>query len=110
MTIDNGPTICMMSIAEGVTDKPTLDLRKEPLCLTPQEETKLSHFLNTELPRFNQVRGVTPLRRHKIHLENSDPIKQRYRPQNRAGATYCANCAFAQGGKRQGAANRQLKA
>ena len=82
MTIDNGPTICMMSIAEGVTDKPTLDLRKEPLCLTPQEETKLSHFLNTELPRFNQVRGVTPLTRHKIHLENSNPIKQRYRPQN----------------------------
>ena len=55
---------------------------KTPLTLTQDEESRLRAFLNRELPLFENIKGTTPLLEHHIHLNNPEPIKQRYRPQN----------------------------
>ena len=55
---------------------------KTPLTLTAEEESRLQIFLSEQLVLFEQIRGTTPLIKHKIRLINSEPIKQRYQPRN----------------------------
>lgn len=54
----------------------------DPLQITASENPRLKQFLDCELSKFEKIRGVTPLIVHTIHLEQSDPIKQRYCPRN----------------------------
>ncbi|XP_018578275.1 uncharacterized protein LOC108916491 [Anoplophora glabripennis] len=49
---------------------------------SPTEEEKLESFLETDLPSFKDLHGTTGLIQHQIRLSQSEPIKQRYRPQN----------------------------
>lgn len=51
---------------------------------SPTEEQKLQKFLQSEIPKFEHVHGLTPLAEHKIRLKPTKPIKQRYRPRNPA--------------------------
>lgn len=70
-------------VGQRIFDSPIVSLDpKEPLILTPQEERKLQEFLETELPKFDNIKGTTHLIQHEIKLLNPEPIKQRHRPQN----------------------------
>lgn len=51
---------------------------------TGTEKQSLTKFLETELTKFNQVKGVTTLTKHEIRLTKNTPIKQRHRPLNPA--------------------------
>ena len=53
-----------------------------PLTLTADEEHKLNKFLARQLPLFEKIKGTTPLIQHEIRLTETEPIKQRYQPQN----------------------------
>lgn len=53
-----------------------------PLVLTAIEENRLKEFLAAEIPKFTELKGTTPLIQHEIRLLSTEPIKQRYRPQN----------------------------
>ncbi|XP_044766949.1 uncharacterized protein LOC123322930 [Coccinella septempunctata] len=68
------PTQSLNTIAERPTGS--------HLELTPREQQQLQEFLTTELAKFKDIKGTTPLVEHKIHLLKKEPIKQRYRPQN----------------------------
>lgn len=48
--------------------------------LKPDDDVSLMHFLDNELKLFDLVPGRTRVVRHRIVLENSTPIKQRYYP------------------------------
>ncbi|XP_044757783.1 uncharacterized protein LOC123315941 [Coccinella septempunctata] len=51
--------------------------------LSGEEKVRLEEFLQTELKAFEKLRGTTPLIQHRIKLKpGTEPIKQRYRPQN----------------------------
>ncbi|KAG5864980.1 hypothetical protein JTB14_015263 [Gonioctena quinquepunctata] len=50
--------------------------------LTPQEERQLKRFLDFELPLFRENQGLARGVQHHIRLKTSEPIKQRYQPQN----------------------------
>jgi hypothetical protein len=52
---------------------------------SPPENDRLTKFLDTELPKFDEVTGRTSLIEHTIRLkENAIPVKQRYYPRNPA--------------------------
>ena len=55
-----------------------------PSHLTTSEIKQLEHFLENEMKKFNKIKGATSLIQYQIQLENSVPIKQRYRPRNPA--------------------------
>ncbi|KAG5866545.1 hypothetical protein JTB14_028467 [Gonioctena quinquepunctata] len=55
---------------------------KENTGLTPQEERQLKRFLDFELRLFRENQGLARGVQHHIRLKTSEPIKQRYRPQN----------------------------
>lgn len=40
------------------------------------------HFLDNKIPKFKQIKWVTPLIKYTIHLLQTEPIKQRYQPRN----------------------------
>jgi len=52
--------------------------------LTTDEHQVLKQFLKRELNKFDYIQGVTPLIQHQIRLEDTTPIKQKYRPRNPA--------------------------
>lgn len=52
--------------------------------LTLDEDASLKAFLDTELPKFDQLPGRTTLVHHSIRLKTKNPIKQRYYPRNPA--------------------------
>ena len=52
--------------------------------LGKREKAQAEKFLERQLKRFEQVKGVTPLIEHEIRLEDPTPINQRYRPRNPA--------------------------
>lgn len=49
-----------------------------------QGSVSLEVFLASELPKFEHIRGPTDVTAHRIHLKDTIPIKQRYRPRNPA--------------------------
>ncbi|XP_033224839.1 uncharacterized protein LOC117177885 [Belonocnema kinseyi] len=52
--------------------------------LTPQQKNLTEQFLTQHMAHFDKVNGATPLIDHEICLEDSTPLKQRYRPRNPA--------------------------
>lgn len=51
--------------------------------MTEDEDTQLNNFLDKELAAFKTIKGTTTLAQHAIRLKpGTEPIKQRYRPQN----------------------------
>lgn len=46
------------------------------------ERRKLAELLDEELPKFLDIKGLTPLIEHHIRLTDSSPIKQCLRPEN----------------------------
>nr|XP_034194962.1 uncharacterized protein LOC117611144 [Osmia lignaria] len=52
--------------------------------LTPDDQEQLDQFLRREKRAFEGIQGPTPLIEHEIRLEETTPIKQRYRPRNPA--------------------------
>ncbi|CAH1112987.1 unnamed protein product [Psylliodes chrysocephalus] len=51
------------------------------LSLSQTEKQELQNLLRVELEKFKQIKGVTPLIKHKIKLKHNTPVKQR--PQTR---------------------------
>ena len=52
---------------------------------TPAQQQELKALLGEYLPKFEQLRGTTPLTQHRIRLrEGQEPIRQRYRTFNPA--------------------------
>ena len=52
--------------------------------LKKHERAQAEKFIKGQLQRFDKIKGVTPLIKHEIKLEDPTPIKQRYRPRNPA--------------------------
>ena len=52
--------------------------------LKRHERAQAEKFITTQLQRFDEIKGVTPLIEDEIKLEDPTPIKQRYRPRNPA--------------------------
>ena len=52
--------------------------------LRNNERAQVERFIEGQLQRFDKIKGVTPLIKHEIKLEEPTPIKQRYRPRNPA--------------------------
>jgi len=51
---------------------------------TSEESQQLKEFLNTELQKFENIKGPTDRVQHQIRVKSVQPIKQRYRPRNPA--------------------------
>jgi len=51
---------------------------------TNKETQQLKEFLNTELQKFENIKGPTDRVQHQIRVKSVQSIKQRYRPRNPA--------------------------
>ena len=49
-----------------------------------EEKKRVERFLKAQMERLLANKGVTPLIKHEIRLEDHTPIRQRYRPRNPA--------------------------
>lgn len=80
LTWTEGPAV-VSSVEEQPDPIRTTSQSARP-ALTKDQENRLTTFLKEELAQFESIKGTTPLLEHHIRLENPEPIKQRYRPQN----------------------------
>jgi len=76
----------MAQLGIGIPPPPKQPKVCTTICTTDREnEAKtFERFLAAELPKFDNIRGLTDLTEHKIRLKIDLLIKQRYRPRNPA--------------------------
>lgn len=73
----------IIAINRGVTCQvhPTSD-NNTPIAASEfqREGEELQKFLDAELANQQETKGITSWAKHRIHLKNTTPIKQRYQP------------------------------